>query len=139
MNDVVPDASLFPADSPPRPSVRTLSTAMDVGNPSNLDRILHLYQNNLPDLKKDLVGRCISDNETQDCIRRTYDEFGYVLDPHTAVGLTALEREMKERPGTDGIVLATAHPAKFAEVVEPVLGQRLEIPEQLARCLEGDR
>ena len=137
-NDGVPQF-LRAGQFTPRPSVPTLSSAMDVGDPSNLSRILHLYQNNLPDLKGDLVGRSISDKETQDCIRRTYDDFGYILDPHTAVGLTALEREMKKRPGTDGIVLATAHPAKFAEVVEPILEQKIEIPAQLARCLEGDR
>ena len=112
---------------------------MDVGDPSNLARILHLYENDLPSLKKDLVGRWVSDIETKDCIRRTFDDLGYVLDPHTAVGLTALERELKNRPETDGVLLATAHPAKFAEVVEPVLGQSLQIPKQLARCLEGDR
>ncbi len=123
----------------PRPSIPTLSSAMDVGDPSNLARILHLYQDNLQHLKRDLVGRSVSDKETQECIRRTYDDFGYVLDPHTAVGLMALELEMKERPGTDGALLATAHPAKFAEIVEPILEQKLEIPPQLARCLEGDR
>ena len=123
----------------PLPSVPTLSSAMDVGDPSNLARILHLYQNNLPKLKSDLVGRSVSDKETQECIRRTYDDFGYVLDPHTAVGLAALELEMKDRPGTDGVLLATAHPAKFAEVVEPILERSLPIPQRLARCLEGNR
>jgi threonine synthase len=123
----------------PRPSVPTLSSAMDVGNPSNLSRILHLYDGNLPSLTDDLVGRSISDEETTVCIRRTYEDFGYVLDPHSAVGLAALEREMEARPGITGILLATAHPAKFAEVVEPVLGHTLPIPSQLARCLEGNR
>jgi threonine synthase len=121
------------------PSVPTLSSAMDVGDPSNLARILHLYQNNLPNLKRDLVGRSVSDRETRECIRRTYDEFGYVLDPHSAVGLVALEQELEDRPGVEGVVLATAHPAKFAEVVEPILEQSLPIPPRLARCLEGSR
>jgi threonine synthase len=78
----------------PRPSLRTLSTAMDVGNPSNLDRILHLYHRDLNRLRRDLVGTSVTDAETRATIRRVYQEHGHVLDPHTAVGFTALEREL---------------------------------------------
>ena len=123
----------------PAPSVRTLSTAMDVGNPSNLDRILHLYGGDLEGLRGDLTGRSVSDRETTDCIRRVFHETGYVLDPHTAVGFQALEEELARRPDVTGVLLATAHPAKFAEVVEPVLGTSLPVPPELARCLEGQR
>jgi len=123
----------------PAPSVQTVSTAMDVGNPSNLDRILHLYGRDLDRLREDLEGVSVSDKETLACIRRVFHETGYVLDPHSAVGFVALEAELAARPGVMGVLLATAHPAKFAEVVEPALGQVLPIPPELARCLEGER
>lgn len=137
-NDVVPEY-LRQGKFEPRASVPTLSTAMDVGNPSNLDRILHLYRGTLEGLRRDLTGRKVTDAETRACIRRTYEENGYVLDPHSAVGLAALQKEMESRPGCVGVVLATAHPAKFAEVVEPLLGFGLPIPPELGRCLQAQR
>jgi threonine synthase len=138
LNDGVPEY-LRTGRFVPRPSIRTLSTAMDVGNPSNLDRILHLYGQSVADLRQDLTARRVTDSETLDCIRRVHEESGYVLDPHSAVGLAALEKELELRPGVIGVLLATAHPAKFAEVVEPVVGHALPIPPELSRCLEGDR
>jgi threonine synthase len=137
-NDVVPEY-LRTGVYTPRPSQRTLSTAMDVGNPSNLDRILHLYGGNVAGLRKDLVGQRVTDLETKACIQRTAKETGYILDPHSAVGLAALETELSERPDTAGVLLATAHPAKFAEVVEPVMGRPLPVPPQLSQCLKRDR
>jgi threonine synthase len=138
MNDVVP-SFLQTGVYSPRPSRRTLSTAMDVGRPSNLDRILHLYGADLGRLREDLVGRRITDQETLRCIRRVFDEAGYVLDPHTAVGFVALEAELEKRPGTTGILLATAHPAKFAEVVEPAIEEAVPIPSELANRLDAER
>lgn len=137
-NDVVP-RYLESGNYGPRASIRTLSTAMDVGAPSNLQRILHLYGQDLGALRSVLVGRKVTNDETRACIRRVADTTGYVLDPHTAVGFAALERELEVRPGMAGLVLATAHPAKFAEVVEPILGDELPIPDALARCLERPR
>lgn len=137
-NDVVPEF-LESGIYRPRPSASTLSTAMDVGDPSNLQRILHLYGSDLDALRRDLVGRRVSDSETGDCIRRVFEETGYVLDPHSAVGFAALERELEARPDTTGVLLATAHPAKFAEIVEPILGLTLPIPPELSRCLERNR
>ena len=122
-----------------RPSIPTLSTAMDVGDPSNLDRILHLYGGRVEELRKDLTGQRVTDAETRSSIKRVYQESGYVLDPHSAVGFSALEGELESRPEVTGVLLATAHPAKFAEVVEPVIGQALPVPPQLARCLGGKR
>jgi threonine synthase len=137
-NDVVPKY-LLTGRFQPRPSVRTHSTAMDVGNPSNLRRILHLYSNDLNAIRRDLVGRRVSDSETMECIRRVHRTYGYVLDPHSAVGFHALEEEMESRQDTVGVLLATAHPAKFAEVVEPVLGEPLPIPPELSGSMEGTR
>ena len=138
VNDGVPEY-LRTGQFTPRPSIPTLSTAMDVGNPSNLDRILHLYGGRLEALRKHLVGRRVTDAETQACIQRVHRESGYILDPHSAVGFAALEKELETRPDVTGVLLATAHPAKFAEVVEPVLSQSLPIPPELARCLEAER
>ena len=137
-NDVVPRL-LKSGRFRPRPSLRTLSTAMDVGNPSNLDRILHLYHRDLNRLRRDLTGASVTDPETRDTIRRVYEEHGHVLDPHTAVGFAALERELDRRPDATGVLLATASPAKFAEVVEPILGVSLPVPEALARGLAAER
>lgn len=123
----------------PRPSRKTLSTAMDVGDPSNLARILHLYRDDLDALRRDVSARSVSDAETRTCIRRVRDETGHVLDPHTAVGYVALEEALEGMPERTGILLATAHPSKFAEVVEPVLGTELPFPARLARCLEKER
>ena len=137
-NDVVPEY-LETGIFSPRPSVPTLSTAMDVGDPSNLDRIRHLYGEDLEALRRDVLGVSVTDEETRSCIRRVWGETGYVLDPHSAVGLVALEREMMRQPGARGVFLATAHPAKFSEVVEPILGRPVPTPPPLARCLRRDR
>jgi threonine synthase len=138
LNDGVPEY-LRTGRFTPRPSISTLSTAMDVGDPSNLDRILHLYGRSVEGLREDLVGQRVTDVATQDCIRRVHQETGYILDPHSSVGFAALEKELERKPDLTGVLLATAHPAKFAEVVEPIIGQALPVPPELARCLEGDR
>jgi threonine synthase len=137
-NDGVP-TYLETGEFEARPSIPTLSTAMDVGNPSNLARILHLYGGSLDRLREDLVAASVSDGETRSTIRRVHQERGYILDPHSAVGYAALEAELARRPDDVGILLATAHPAKFAEVVEPILGRPLPLPPELASCMEAQR
>lgn len=137
-NDGVP-RYLETGEFHPRPSLRTHSTAMDVGNPSNLVRILHLYRGDLGRLRRDLRGASITDEETLDTIRRVHRDRGYLLDPHSAVGFRALEKKLAETGPRSGIVLATAHPAKFAEVVEPVVGRPIPLPPELAECLERER
>jgi threonine synthase len=138
INDVVPEY-LRTGRFTPRASIPTLSSAMDVGNPSNLDRILHLYRDAPSSLREDLVARTVTDPETREAIARVYRETGYILDPHSAVGFVALGRELEARPRHTGVLLATAHPAKFAEVVEPALGISLPLPPELSRCLDAER
>ena len=134
-NDVVPEY-LEKGELRPRPSVATLSNAMDVGDPNNFARILHLYGSELEAIRRDVEGARVSDAETLETIRR-YDQRGYLADPHTAVGLCAIEKALARHPaGTLGIVLATAHPAKFAEAVEPTLGRTLPLPAALAQNLD---
>jgi threonine synthase len=137
-NDTVP-RYLETGRLEPKPSRPTLSTAMDVGEPSNLDRILHLYRGRLSRIREHVTGRSLSDEETRSCIRRVHEETGYVLDPHSAVGYRALADAMGERGHGVGVLLATAHPAKFAEVVEPIVEEDLPIPEGLARYLDRER
>jgi threonine synthase len=137
-NDEVPEF-LETGRFRPRPSRRTLSTAMDVGNPSNLDRILYLYHHDLNALRRDLTAWKVSDEDTLACIRRIRRERGYLLDPHSAVGFAAMERGLSHDEGSRGVLLATAHPAKFAEVVEPAVEEEIPVPPALAQCLGGKR
>jgi threonine synthase len=120
----------------PHPSHETVSNAMDVGNPSNYARLLSLYGNELHRMRATISGARITDEETVATIARTYEDTGYVLDPHTAVGVLALERyQERSHSSHPGIVLATAHPAKFASTVAAALGQDPDMPPQLAEAL----
>ena len=118
----------------------TLSNAMDVGEPSNLDRILKLYNHDINALHEDLTSWSFSDNETRSSIINTKDSFNYIIDPHTAVGLLGLKTYRREN-GTDGtgIVLATAHPGKFAEVIEPIISEKVSIPKRLQESMSKEK
>jgi threonine synthase len=132
-NDVVP-AYLDTGRFEPRPSVATLANAMDVGHPSNFERLSWLYGGDLDAMRRDVVGCRFSDDEVRATIRRVYAERGYLLDPHSAIaymGLASCE--------TPGIFLATAHPAKFAEIVEPIIGRAVDKPAALAQALARPR
>ncbi len=139
VNDVVPtylETGVFA----PRPSTATISNAMDVGNPSNFARILHLCGGELAAVRRLVQGSRHTDDETRQTIRAVFARTGYVLDPHSAVGWRALELELAERrEPVSGIVLATAHASKFREVVEPLIGREIPLPERLAACLDRPR
>ena len=134
-NAVVP-AHLAGGAYEPVPSVPTISNAMDVGNPSNWLRVLHLFGGGVEAVRDVVSGSSWSDDETRDCIRDTWRRTGIVLDPHTAVGLLGLRSELARRPGARGIVLATAHPGKFAETVEPLVGRSVPVPPGIAAVLD---
>ncbi len=139
-NSVVPDY-LAGRGFNPRPSLPTISSAMDVGNPSNFRRIRHMFGDALH-LSGDalpLAGSSWTDGDTRDCIRDLWRRRGIAIDPHTAVGLLGLRHELGQRPDARGVVLATAHPAKFAETVEPLIGQPIPAPPGIARVLERPR
>lgn len=137
-NDVVPEY-LGGCPFRPRPSVCTISTAMDVGDPSNFRRIGHLYRHDREALVRDVLGSTHGDDETRECVAEVHREAGYVLDPHSAVGWLGLQAGLDAHSGARGIALGTAHPAKFAETVEPVISRELPVPPALARALEGKR
>ncbi len=130
-NDVVP-AYLANGEYHPRPSVRTLSNAMDVGAPSNFARMLDLYGSTWNTMRDDISGYAYTDAATEACMQRIFQETDYVLDPHGAVGYLAIEDYRQQNPDALGIVLETAHPAKFLEDVERILDRSIEVPERLA-------
>lgn len=131
VNDVVPEY-LETGVLRLRPSCPTISNAMDVGNPSNFERIRRLYAGDLGRLRSDVVGSAHTDDETRRCIADVFERTGYVLDPHSAVGYLGLEAGRRRWPQSSPIVLATAHPAKFPEVVEPEIGRAVPVPPRLA-------
>ncbi|OHB20917.1 MAG: threonine synthase [Parcubacteria group bacterium RIFCSPHIGHO2_02_FULL_48_10b] len=121
---------------PVKKTRRTLSSAMDVGLPSNFARILDLYGHNLESLQKDLDAAIVTDRETKKTIHETYEKYGYIADPHTAVGIAAGLRYRESGRGNDPIiVLSTAHPAKFPEAVEKQIKEKLTVPGSLRRII----
>ncbi len=129
-NDVVPEY-LMSGEYRPRPSVPTISNAMDVGSPSNFARMLDLYGGNVQAMREDLVGIKVSEQQTRETIARVQQQYGYTLDPHGAVAYNACERSVKR-----GVVIETAHAAKFGGVVEQAIGTPVEIPGRLAECMD---
>lgn len=119
----------------PRPSTPTLANAMDVGNPSNLERVRWLFGERLEDIRAIVMGSVHTDREVVDAIRAVDAEHGYVCDPHTAIGWLGL----RACGGAPGVFLATAHPAKFREVVEPAIGRAVELPPPLAAAMARTR
>ncbi len=139
INDSVPKY-LRTGDFNPKKSKKTISNAMDVGNPSNFVRMLELYGNDYRKMGKDIVGIGISDTETRKTIKKIYEQTGYVCDPHTAVGITAALRYRESSEDIHPlVVLATAHPAKFREIVEPVIHRKLVLPKQLRAAMKKQK
>lgn len=133
-NDVVP-AYLRSGRYEPRPSVATLSNAMDVGSPSNFVRMQYLFGDDWQSMAAQISGDSYDDDQTRAAIREVKSLYQYDIDPHGAVGWLAARKWRAANPGTPTIVLETAHPAKFLEVMEAELGEgSIDIPERLA-CL----
>lgn len=131
-NDVVP-AFLETGEYQPRPSIATISNAMDVGAPSNFTRMAYLFGNSWEAMKTKISGYSFSDEETRVAIREVKSRFGYTIDPHGAIGWLAAEKYRSVHKTSETIVLETAHPAKFADVMQQELGKEcLETPERLA-------
>ncbi len=114
-----------------RPTIRTDSSAMDVGHPSNLERISWLYGGEIQALRADVAAVSITDEDARSGMRALYERAGYVLDPHGAVAYEALRRQGTNAAGP-AVVLATAHPAKFPEVTEAVCGIGVPLPAGMA-------
>ena len=130
-NDIVPNY-LKTATFTPKPSVATISNAMDVGWPSNFPRLLAFMDNNYEKLSSIMSGKSYSDDQTRECMRKVYDATGYIMCPHTAVAYLGMEETLKEKnDGSLGIILSTAHPAKFKDIVDDVLGKEIPLPPRL--------
>jgi threonine synthase len=124
----------------PVPSVPTISNAMDVGNPSNLERIRFIFKENLDDLRRTIHTYSFDDEATRGAINSAYEKYGYVFDPHGAVGyLAAKEDSVKSDGNTEYIILETAHPAKFLEEVKDSEKFTVEMPERLAEFLKKEK
>jgi len=134
-NAVVP-AFLQSGEYQPKKAVATISNAMDVGNPSNFVRILELFHHKLGDLRNVLTGYSITDDETRETIKEVYRQYNYLPDPHGAVGYLALQRYLQQHTGDKGIFLETAHPVKFYDVVEPVIGETVPVPDAIKEQLK---
>ncbi|MBP7272657.1 MAG: threonine synthase [Saprospiraceae bacterium] len=137
-NDVVPQY-LNTGKYAPRPSIATLSNAMDVGNPSNFVRILDLYCSTWNIVGDKIKGYAFSDAQTRAAIKAVYEQFNYVMDPHGAVGYLALQAYQKSNPDTAGVVFETAHPSKFIDVVENTLNRKIDIPPTLAALTDKQK
>jgi threonine synthase len=138
-NDVVPEY-LRSGDFHPRPAAQTLSNAMDVGSPNNFPRLLDLCRNRLDYVRREIWGHGATDDETLAAMKSLHDRFNYIADPHTAVGVLGWEAYKREHAGpSQGLVLATAHPSKFADVVKRAIGTAPPLPDRLAAYLQREK
>lgn len=121
----------------PKPSRQTIANAMDVGDPSNFARILDLYGCDHGRITSLISGATYTDEQIAETMKECHDTTGYTLDPHGACGYKALKEGL--RPGETGVFLETAHPAKFKDTVEPIIGAEVTIPDRLAAFMKGEK
>ena len=123
----------------PVSSVHTLSNAMDIGHPNNYYRIFELYGGNLDLIRQDVFGAWFDDQKTSEVIKKVFNEKNYLMCPHTAVAYLGMEKYRESFPDEKIVTVSTAHPAKFAEDVEKIIGQNIKIPAKLAPALEKNK
>jgi len=123
----------------PKPSIQTISNAMDVGAPSNFIRIQEIYKNKFETLKENLSSYSFSDDETREAMLEIYNEYNYVADPHGAVGYLGCKSHLEEHPNAHCVFLETAHPTKFLDVVEAVIKEKQELPEQIQAVMGKEK
>ena len=138
VNDAVPHY-LATGRYEPRRSIRTVANAMDVGAPSNFERVQAMYGGDLEALRRDVAGRAYEDSRVVAEIGSVYRAHGYLLDPHSAIAWLALQDVLASDRDAAGVFIATAHPAKFREVVEPAIGAPVPLPPALAEALARPR
>ena len=138
VNDTVPDF-LRTGNYQTKKAVPTISNAMDVGDPSNFVRIMEIFQQQLNGLKNTLTGYTISDDETKDTLKSVYQNHNYLLDPHGAVAYNALEQYLAKNRNNKGIILETAHPVKFYDVIEPIINETVPVPALVAEQIKKEK
>ena len=147
-NDIVP-SYLKNGVFNPKASLQTISNAMDVGNPSNFARLKAFYRREpqlseaelLYAIRQDVSGFRYDDDQTREAIKEVFDKYdGYTMCPHTAVGYLGLQDYLIETGGAvSGVVLATAHPAKFVDTVEATTGEEVKMPDSLAAAMQAEK
>ena len=133
-NDVVP-YYMQTQQYVPKNAIATISNAMDVGNPSNFIRILEIFHHKFSNLESVFSSCSISEDLTKSTLQTIYKNYHYLLDPHGAVGFIALDQYLQSHPDQKGIVLETAHPVKFYDAVEPIIGELVPIPSTIQHQL----
>ena len=121
----------------PRPSIATIANAMDVGDPSNFARVLDLYGGSHAAISAEISGATYTDEQIAETMREVWKKDHYLLDPHGACGFRALVEGLKL--GETGVFLETAHPAKFKDTVEKIIGEAVEIPAKLQAFMRGEK
>jgi threonine synthase len=138
VNDAVPEY-LRTGNYQSKKAVPTISNAMDVGSPSNFVRVLELFHNSYHTIKEKISGYTVSDEITKQTIASVYQNNHYLLDPHGAVAYYALSEYLGSHPGKKGMILETAHPVKFPDTVEEVIGKSIEIPDSVKPLLSLEK
>ena len=137
INDIVPKyltTGIYSAAS----SRSTIANAMDVGDPSNFVRILDMFGHSHKEISRILRGYSYTDRQIKESIREAYNRHGYLLDPHSATGYRSLYEAIHGRDDAAGFFIATAHPAKFHEIVGEVIGEKVNIPPSLLETMAKD-
>ncbi len=137
-NDTVPrylETGVYTA----KPSVQTISNAMDVGDPSNFERLDEIFCHSSNNFGSTISSYSFSDDATRQKMKDTYENHKYILDPHGAVGMLGIEKYLGDDKDTPGVFLETAHPCKFLDVVQQSTGITPQLPEALSRCLGKEK
>ncbi|MBC8197961.1 MAG: threonine synthase [Candidatus Marinimicrobia bacterium] len=135
-NDIFPKY-LQSGEYLPQEGKQTLSNAMDVGDPSNFERIKSLFNSEIKSISKNISSVSINDEITSETIISIFNKYNYLADPHTAVGIKGLEKICSKNE--KGIVLSTAHPGKFADAIEPIIKIKVDIPAKLKKAMEKEK
>ena len=138
VNDIVSEY-LKTGNIEPITATATLSNAMDVGDPSNLVRVLELFQNKCESVKNNISSDTVTDDATLKTIKQVYQQYQYLLDPHGAVAYKALENYLNENENQKGFILETAHPIKFPDAVKTAIGLDLEVPDHLKYLMKREK
>lgn len=123
----------------PKPSVQTISNAMDVGNPSNFIRIQELHNNDFNALKSNLTSYSYSDDETKEALLEIFNKYCYIADPHGAVGYLGAKKYLKSNENDHVVFLETAHPTKFLDVVKEVIKEQIPLPPQIKAIMDNEK
>jgi len=138
-NNVIPEY-LETGKFNPRPSVSTLSNAMDVGNPSNFARMAALYENSVEKIREDVVGYSFTDEQTKEALAKVYADSKYIMCPHTAVAYLGLKKYVSSQDKKlSGVFLGTAHPAKFMDVIDEDIAKNIVLPSSLKAAMAKDK